>query len=366
MNNTIVAGNFVGGGTVADDIQKVAGTLSGNSNLIGTGGSGGLVNGVNGNQVGVANPMLGPLANNGGPTLTHLPLVGSPALHTGDSSLAIHPDSGLPFPNDQRGAGFPRFLGVAVDIGAVEANVPLTLIVDNTVDLNNGDFSPGNLTLREAVDLANANPGLDTILFNVGLANPQFTLFSGTMALTDSVNIDGTNLNGAGGQAVVHGNNNTQIMTVSVGTTVTLADLTLRNGRGTTGGAMLNNGTVTLSNVVVTANSATSSGGGLYNNGTLTINGGSVISSNTGSSTGGGIYNNGGTVIVNTATLQSNATGGAGIGGSIYTTGGSVSLTNTTVTTSTANDGAGIYNNGSSLTLSGSTVSNNNATRFGG
>ena len=61
LDNTIVALNTegTGSGATPDDI---AGTVSSTSayNLIGTGGSGGLVNGVNGNQVGVADPGLDP------------------------------------------------------------------------------------------------------------------------------------------------------------------------------------------------------------------------------------------------------------------------------------------------------------------
>jgi hypothetical protein len=56
-------------------------------NLIGTGGSGGLSDGVNHNQVGVGNPGLGFLAANGGPTQTCALLAGSPASGTGDPSL---------------------------------------------------------------------------------------------------------------------------------------------------------------------------------------------------------------------------------------------------------------------------------------
>src|SRR5690606_3846126 len=59
------------------------------------------------------NPQLAPLADNGGPTLTHLPLPGSPAINAGDPGFAPPPDT------DQRGAGFPRVNGV-VDMGAVE------------------------------------------------------------------------------------------------------------------------------------------------------------------------------------------------------------------------------------------------------
>ena len=57
-----------------------------------------------------ADPKLGPLANNGGPTLTMALLPGSPAIDAGNTALA--PTA------DQR--GFPRPAGVASDIGAFE------------------------------------------------------------------------------------------------------------------------------------------------------------------------------------------------------------------------------------------------------
>ncbi len=55
-------------------------------------------------------PLLGSLTNNGGPTLTMALLPGSPAIDTGNTSLA-------PL-TDQR--GFPRPAGSAADIGAFE------------------------------------------------------------------------------------------------------------------------------------------------------------------------------------------------------------------------------------------------------
>ena len=57
-------------------------------------------------------PQLGPLASNGGPTKTHKPLLGSPVISVGDPSI---PD---PPATDQR--GFPRIVGPAIDLGAVE------------------------------------------------------------------------------------------------------------------------------------------------------------------------------------------------------------------------------------------------------
>jgi Big-like domain-containing protein len=60
-----------------------------------------------------ADPLLGPLADNGGSTLTHALLPGSPAIDAGFASAAIA--------WDQRGEGYPRSVGGSVDIGAYEA-----------------------------------------------------------------------------------------------------------------------------------------------------------------------------------------------------------------------------------------------------
>jgi len=57
-------------------------------------------------------PMLGPLTNNGGPTQTQALLAGSPAIDTGSNPLSLT--------TDQRGAGFPRVVGAAADMGAYE------------------------------------------------------------------------------------------------------------------------------------------------------------------------------------------------------------------------------------------------------
>jgi hypothetical protein len=60
-----------------------------------------------------ADPMLGPLQDNGGPTHTLALLEGSPAIDAGSNPFD------LAF--DQRGDGFPRVAGAAADIGAIES-----------------------------------------------------------------------------------------------------------------------------------------------------------------------------------------------------------------------------------------------------
>jgi hypothetical protein len=75
-------------------------------------------------QLNISNPMLGPLANNGGPTKTHAPLAGSPAIDAGDLA-ALEGINGVPL-FDGRGAPFGRVFdgdgagGARIDIGAFE------------------------------------------------------------------------------------------------------------------------------------------------------------------------------------------------------------------------------------------------------
>ena len=73
---------------------------------------GGFLNGTNLNNILGQDPALGPLANNGGPTLTHALLGGSPAIDKGSNPNA------LTF--DQRGSPFVRTAGAQTDIGAFE------------------------------------------------------------------------------------------------------------------------------------------------------------------------------------------------------------------------------------------------------
>ncbi len=122
LNNTIVALNGDLSEDTAEDISSISGSISSSSanNMIGTGGSGGLQDGVNGNLVGISDPGLGSLADNGGPTPTIALLPGSPALGAGSIALAVDPTTGQPLTTDQRGAGFARVVDGRVDIGAFE------------------------------------------------------------------------------------------------------------------------------------------------------------------------------------------------------------------------------------------------------
>lgn len=96
----------------------------------------------------ITDPKLGPLADNGGPTRTRLPLAGSPALNAGD-------DAACPL-FDQRGV--PRPSGTHSDIGAVEVRASTSTAIQSPV-LRGTNFSfliPSEVGRHYAVEFKSA------------------------------------------------------------------------------------------------------------------------------------------------------------------------------------------------------------------
>jgi hypothetical protein len=102
-------------GNAAPDLACEEPATSGGYNLFGDPDTCEIGGDTDLDQVGV-DPLLGPLGDNGGPTESHLPLVGSPAIDGGNPAGCLGPD-GAALATDQRGR--PRPVGVC-DVGAVE------------------------------------------------------------------------------------------------------------------------------------------------------------------------------------------------------------------------------------------------------
>ena len=111
----ILAGNTAATGT-GPDLWMDSGTLTANNCLIGNFIDSTIVDGVNFNLAGTGSSpldaMLAPLGDYGGPTETMPPRPGSPAIDKGGVTALT---------TDQR--GYPRPVGLAADIGAVEVSI---------------------------------------------------------------------------------------------------------------------------------------------------------------------------------------------------------------------------------------------------
>jgi parallel beta-helix repeat protein/predicted outer membrane repeat protein len=349
INNTIVAGNTLTAGGSNDITGSL--TVSGSNNLIGTGGSGGLTDGTNGNLVGVANPQLGGLANNGGPTQTMALGAGSPAINRGMVGTGV-PGA------DQRGV--PRV--DHVDIGAYQ--VPFTgPLVVNTTDGGN-DTVPNKLTLFDAVGLANFRTTADPITFDPTVfATPQtITLTAGQLELTDSA---ATTITAPTAGLTISGNSASRVFKVDTGATADLTGLTITAGyTATYGGGVYVAGIASLTNCTVSGNRADgkySYGGGIEDSGQLTLTN-STVSNNT-STSGGGIDVLGQLTMINSTVSNNTASqNGGGITVDLYN---SCNFVNCTISGNTAGYGGGIFSNGT-LALANSTVNGNHATKNGG
>ena len=136
LTNTIIA-NSRSGGNCTGTINSLGHNLDtdGTCSLTATGDL----------DLSNADPRLGPLQDNGGPTFTHALLPGSPAIDGGDDSVLGPPYN---LTTDQRGE--PRLQGAHVDIGAFESpsvlTVPAPAIV-GTAFCSTGSATMGRVTV---------------------------------------------------------------------------------------------------------------------------------------------------------------------------------------------------------------------------
>ncbi len=249
VSNSIVAANVLeGAGGGADlffedvDESELIDALSSQSSLIGVGDGTGLVDGVDGNLVGTSSipldPQLGPLADNGGFTLTHALLEGSPAIDAGDVVLIAADiadidgdgDTSESIPFDQRGAGFQRIGGTHVDMGAVELQA---VAAGNNVTAEVIDHPQyGRVLIINGDDLGNEILILGGSEGNVLVLGRDGTLVNGgTVAGFDYVRHVQLNLAGGDDSATVDGlsiRGRLEINSGSGNDSVMLDDLSIR------------------------------------------------------------------------------------------------------------------------------------------
>lgn len=397
MSHTIVAGNMLVSG--AHDFNAATGTPNVSFSLIGSNAGNGLTPAPvgspdsHGNLIGdsttgsLIDPKLGPLADNGGPTKTHALLAGSPAINSGDLS-AVAGANGVPL-YDQRGEPYGRVFNGRIDIGAFEYQQAsdLNLVVDTLSDESDGNHSHGNLSLREAVQLANTYPSNDTIRFDPALTagGPAAILLThGDLKISSSVTIIGAGadlltIDASGNDPTpsVNDGKGSRVFNIDDGKSfsnsdVTLVALTLTGGDVSAGGAILSLENLNLVDSAVSGNCALV-GGGVYlgrlpsRGGNLTLTR-SVIQNNSASDRGGGIFANSSAsalTILDSQFLENTA---GGDGGGLYCS-GTVTITRSVIQNNSAGrSGGGVHTNLPTyvLTIFDSQFLDNIAERDGG
>ena len=246
---------------------------------------------------------------------------------------------------DQRGPDFVRVFdgnmdGTArIDIGAYELQSSV-FVVSTNVDEDDGDFSYGDLSLREAVRLANENPLFDRIEFDPMLFVGSPTTFSlsgnlainqpATIQITTSMEIEGPGssvlwLDGSGlTHSLLPVQGQQRIFNVSDGNSATTIDVTIR-GLGFVnavshigGGAIYSTENLTLEDTL------------FVNNGTR-IYDPLLTGLVTGGLHGGAIWQQGASLTINNSTLTGNFTdANDSDGGGVYAVNADVTFFYTT------------------------------------
>ena len=246
-----------------------------------------------------------------------------------------------------------------------------TITVNSTAD-------PSGLvtecTLHDAIIAASSNlaqngcaagsaSGSDRIDFS--LPNPSTIMLAGDLPTVSS---DMDIVGPGSSQLTVDGNGAHRPFITSAGHTASISGMTITNGLcaaacGTAGGGIYNSGTLTLTDVVVSGNTASATGGtntfpeggGIFSNGVLhlvlsTVRNNTVSATNAtnqNAADGGGIFNNGTLTLDRSSVSGNNATSDAGGG------------------TSASGHGAGIDEFGGSVTVTQSTINGNSASATG-
>ena len=248
-----------------------------------------------------------------------------------------------------------RRLRAAVE--AMETRVMLSTYTVNTFIDQTDPPASTTISLRDAIALAAAHSGPDTINVPAG----TYKLAQGELLINDSSGI--VTLNATGGTAVVDAGGKSRVLEVAPASTVKATGFSITGGKVTDGGGgVLNNGTLTLVNSTISGNQAVVNGGGgvgggIENQGTLTLTGDTVSDNLIGPGGGAGIINYH-TMVMTDCTIAGNSEyNNYGDAGALFNTEtGTATITNSTVAGNNGCGGIGAYG---SLTIANTLVAGN-------
>ncbi len=177
------------------------------------------------------------------------------------------------------------------------------------------------------------------------------TLTHGVLDLKKNLDIEGPGAM----RLTIDGNGASQVFFVAQSVTATIAGLTITGASGMFGGAVHNNGMLSVNNVAFASNSA-SSGAGLWNAGTVAVN--DCTFSNNSASAGAAIFNGVGPLTITNCTFAGNS---AIVEGGAIDNVGTLVLVNSTLSNNSSHGTGGGITNGSQATLANTIVAGNSA-----
>lgn len=204
----------------------------------------------------------------------------------------------------------------------------------NGSDDNDGlSWETAKLSIKNATGTVNTNG-------TINIANGTYTGENNTnITIGRNMNIIGQSQN----ETIIDGKNINWIFTINPRINVTFLNLTFANGNATYGGAIYNQGNLTINNCTFTGNTASTNGGAIYSNGNCIVNE-SIFTGNTAINFGGAIENYPGTLTVYGSTFTDNTANSAG-GAAIDNWHGTLTVFGSMFTGNNApNYGAAIYN----------------------
>ena len=168
-----------------------------------------------------------------------------------------------------------KFINNSAPLGGAILNIKDLTVKESTFINNtpntifNGVSAGGNLNLniRTFTDLQNAIglvTGTLTLNQNIAMTAKEAANFTNGITINKDITIDGKG-------HTIDAKNLGRIFSIGEGFTVTLTNATLINGRAVEGGAIYNDGSLTLSDVKLSDNAADSYGGAVFNNGHLVV-----------------------------------------------------------------------------------------------
>ncbi|MFO1001130.1 MAG: matrixin family metalloprotease [Planctomycetaceae bacterium] len=177
------------------------------------------------------------------------------------------------------GTYYVKVTGTADTVQAYRLNIGLSssqpsgiYLVDTLVDESDGNYSPGDLSLREAIQLANSTAGAEQINFAAGL-NGSINLTIDQLLITDDVQINGPGAS----QLTINGGNTFRVFDLQGNRNVRIDGLTISGGRTSAsvqgGAGIRSTGTLNLLNSVLQNNTTVGAGS---NGGALLRVGGSL------------------------------------------------------------------------------------------